>query len=94
MDYFTNLPEAYALLNQGASSVAKAVVTNSFCRFGYLVFYRKFYSALERAKHVPHPYTHSRMVWWNATLRRWKSTYERSRRRIRGIETRDYLSFS
>jgi hypothetical protein len=33
MDYFTRWPEAYAIPNQEASTVAKALVTN-FCRFG------------------------------------------------------------
>jgi hypothetical protein len=34
MDYFTKWPEAYALPNQEASTVAEALVTNFFCRFG------------------------------------------------------------
>jgi hypothetical protein len=34
MDYFTKWPEANALLNQEASTVAEALVTNFFCRFG------------------------------------------------------------
>jgi hypothetical protein len=33
IDYFTKLPEAYALPNQEVSSVAKALVTNFFCYF-------------------------------------------------------------
>jgi hypothetical protein len=34
MDYFTKWPEAYAIPNQEASTVAEALVTNFFCRFG------------------------------------------------------------
>jgi hypothetical protein len=34
MDYFTKWPEAYAVPIQEASTVAEAVVTNFFCRFG------------------------------------------------------------
>jgi transposase InsO family protein len=34
MDYFTKWPEAYALPNQEVSTVAEALVTNFFCRFG------------------------------------------------------------
>jgi hypothetical protein len=34
MDYCTKWPEAYALPNQEASTVAEALVTNFFCRFG------------------------------------------------------------
>jgi transposase InsO family protein len=34
MDYFTKWPEVYAIRNQEASTVAEAVVTNFFCRFG------------------------------------------------------------
>jgi len=34
MDYFTKYPEVYAIPNQEASTVADALVTNFFCRFG------------------------------------------------------------
>jgi hypothetical protein len=34
MDYFTKWPEAYAIPDQEALTVADALVTNSFCRFG------------------------------------------------------------
>jgi len=34
MDYFTKWPEVYAIPNQEASTVANALVTNFFCRFG------------------------------------------------------------
>jgi hypothetical protein len=34
MDYFTKWPEAYAILNQEASTIAEVLVTNFFCRFG------------------------------------------------------------
>jgi transposase InsO family protein len=34
MDYFTKWPEVYAIPNQEASTVAEALVTNFFCRFG------------------------------------------------------------
>jgi transposase InsO family protein len=34
MDYFTKWPEAYAIANQEASTIAEALVTNFFCRFG------------------------------------------------------------
>jgi hypothetical protein len=34
MDYFTKWPEAYAIPNQEAATVAEALVTNFFCRFG------------------------------------------------------------
>jgi hypothetical protein len=34
MDYFTKWPEAYAIPNQGASTIAEALVTNFLCRFG------------------------------------------------------------
>jgi transposase InsO family protein len=34
MDYFTKWPEVYAISNQEASTVAEALVTNFFCRFG------------------------------------------------------------
>jgi hypothetical protein len=34
MDYFTKWLEAYAIPNQEASTVAEALVTNFFCRFG------------------------------------------------------------
>jgi hypothetical protein len=34
MDYFSKWPEAYAILNQEASTVVEALVTNFFCRFG------------------------------------------------------------
>jgi hypothetical protein len=34
MDYFTKWPEVYAIPNQEASTVAQALVTNFFCRFG------------------------------------------------------------
>jgi transposase InsO family protein len=34
MDYFTKLPEAYAIPNQEASTVAEALVTNFLFRFG------------------------------------------------------------
>jgi hypothetical protein len=34
MDYFTKWPEAYAIPSQEASTVAEALVTNFFCRFG------------------------------------------------------------
>jgi hypothetical protein len=60
MEYFTKWPEAYALPNQEASSVAEALVTNFFCRFriprelhsdqgrtSNLGSYRKSYSASE-----------------------------------------------
>jgi hypothetical protein len=33
MDYFKKLPEAYAILNQEASIMAEALVTNFFHRF-------------------------------------------------------------
>jgi hypothetical protein len=33
MDYFTKSPEAYNILNQEASTVAEALVTNFFCSF-------------------------------------------------------------
>jgi transposase InsO family protein len=33
MDYFTKRPEAYAIPNQEASTIAEALVTNFFCRF-------------------------------------------------------------
>jgi hypothetical protein len=36
MDYFTKWPEVYAIPNQEASTVAEALVTNFFCRFGIL----------------------------------------------------------
>jgi hypothetical protein len=34
MDYFTKWPEAYAIPNQEASTIAEALVTNLFCHFG------------------------------------------------------------
>jgi hypothetical protein len=34
MDYFIKWPEMYAIPNQEASTVAEALVTNFFCRFG------------------------------------------------------------
>jgi transposase InsO family protein len=34
MDYFTKWPEAYAIPDQEASTVADVLVTNFFCRFG------------------------------------------------------------
>jgi hypothetical protein len=34
MDYFTKWPEAYALPNQEAATVAEVLVTDFFCRFG------------------------------------------------------------
>jgi hypothetical protein len=34
MDYFTKWPEVYAIPNQEASTVADALVSNFFCRFG------------------------------------------------------------
>ena len=34
MDYFTKWPEVCAIRNQEASTVADALVTNFFCRFG------------------------------------------------------------
>jgi hypothetical protein len=34
MDYFTKLPEACAIPNQEASTMAEALVTNFFCHFG------------------------------------------------------------
>jgi transposase InsO family protein len=34
MDYFTKWPEAYAIPNQEASTIAEVLVTNFFCRFG------------------------------------------------------------
>jgi hypothetical protein len=34
MDYFSNWPEAYAIPNQEAATVAEALVTKFFCRFG------------------------------------------------------------
>jgi transposase InsO family protein len=34
MDYFTKWPEVYAIPNQEASTIAEALVTNFFCRFG------------------------------------------------------------
>jgi hypothetical protein len=34
MDYFTKWPEDYAIPNQEASTVAQALATNLFCRFG------------------------------------------------------------
>jgi hypothetical protein len=36
MDYFTKWPEVYAIPNHEASTVAEALVTNFFCRFGIL----------------------------------------------------------
>jgi hypothetical protein len=36
MNYFTMWPEAYAIPNQEVSTVAGAIVTNFFCRFGVL----------------------------------------------------------
>jgi hypothetical protein len=35
-DYFTKCPEAYAIPDQEASTVANALVTNFLCRFGIL----------------------------------------------------------
>jgi hypothetical protein len=34
MGYLTKWPEAYAIPNQEASTVAEVLVTNFFCRFG------------------------------------------------------------
>jgi hypothetical protein len=34
MDYFTKWPEAYAIPNQEAVTVAEDLMTNFFCRFG------------------------------------------------------------
>jgi hypothetical protein len=34
MDYFTKWPEAHAIPNQEASTIAEALVTNFLCRFG------------------------------------------------------------
>jgi hypothetical protein len=34
MDYFTKWPDVYAIPNQEAPTVAQALVTNFFCRFG------------------------------------------------------------
>jgi hypothetical protein len=34
MDYFTKWPEVYPIPNQEASTVADALVTDFFCRFG------------------------------------------------------------
>ena len=34
MDYFTKWPEVYAIQNQGSSTVADALVSHFFCRFG------------------------------------------------------------
>jgi hypothetical protein len=34
MNYFTKCPEAYAIPNQEVSTIAEALVTNFFCRFG------------------------------------------------------------
>ncbi|UYV84336.1 K02A2.6-like [Cordylochernes scorpioides] len=34
MDYFTKWPEAYAIPNQGATTVAKVLMDNLICRFG------------------------------------------------------------
>jgi transposase InsO family protein len=34
MNYFTKWPEVYPIPNQEASTVAEALVTNFFCRFG------------------------------------------------------------
>jgi hypothetical protein len=34
MGYFTKWPEVYVIPNQEASTVAEALVTNFFCRFG------------------------------------------------------------
>jgi hypothetical protein len=36
MDYFIKWPEAYAIPNQEASTVAEGLVTNFFCRLGVL----------------------------------------------------------
>jgi transposase InsO family protein len=33
VDYFTKWPEAYAIPNQEASTIAEALVMNFFCRF-------------------------------------------------------------
>jgi transposase InsO family protein len=33
MDYFTELPEVYAIPTQEASTIEKVLVTNFFCRF-------------------------------------------------------------
>jgi hypothetical protein len=60
MDYSTKWPEAYAIPKQEASTVAEALVTNFFLRFGIsrelysdqaltssLVYYRRFCNAWE-----------------------------------------------
>jgi hypothetical protein len=83
IDYFPKWPEAYAIPNQEASTVAEALVTNFFCRFcipwelksdqG-----RNFESRLieEVSQHLGvnktriTPCSLSLMAWWNATSKR------------------------
>jgi hypothetical protein len=50
MDYFTKWPEAYAIPNQEAATVAEALVTNFFCRFGVP---RELHSAPFSTRSVP-----------------------------------------
>jgi hypothetical protein len=103
MDYFTKLSKVYATPNQEASTIAEALVTNFFCRFGiprelhsdqgHNFESRLLQETLERiggAKRAPHPYIPSRTVWWRAIWRRGKNTCGRSSRRSKGTGTGDY----
>lgn len=74
-DYFIKWPEAFALPNQQATTVAKVLVQEVICRFGVPLEIhsdqgRNFESALYvdcwgLQKLKTHPYTHSLMAWLN-----------------------------
>jgi hypothetical protein len=79
MDYFTKWPEAYAIPNQEASTVAEALVTNFFCRVGKPRVLHKdqgrnvesrLLQVLQRrlvSKMPTTPRTRSQTAWWSAT---------------------------
>jgi hypothetical protein len=86
MDYFTKWPEAYAILNQEASTVAEALVTNFFCHFGepwelHSNQDRNFKSRLMQkvlqCLGVKKTCTCSRTVWWNGTSKKSRSICEK-----------------
>jgi hypothetical protein len=55
---------------------------------------QKIFNAWEWARRVPHPCNRSQTAWWNATLRRSRSTCGRSSHPTRETGMRGYNFFS
>ena len=100
MDYFTKWPEAYALPDQGAETIADALVGGMISRFGAAesihsdqgrnfesVSLRLYVAGWTCRRPVLPPCTHRVTAWWSDFIAVWSSSWPLSRLSISGTGT-------